>query len=429
MGTRFSGTAMRTATAAIVGVVALAGGVSEALAAGPGPGKVKAKEPKGCAEQCITKAWLSGEAPTLALEVKTKVPAKIKVQASAQLPLKTAGGPEFPSVAASASTGNQLKNAWTSDFGPVKAGTTYHVVAWATDKNGNVAYQQGTVTTPPPPPAKDSAAGGALKTPGEGCALQCITKAKLNPTKGSAALEVRTAVPARLQVRASKFAPWPTSSGPHFNVVHAGASTGHEYRSQWTADLTGLEPATKYHVVVSATDERGKTAYQQGTFSTHDAHRRVSVSVDRIHVISDADRGKLNRGELELYFAVGDWKPYLHQNDKKVKSGRTYGLPWHGGRPGTVATVVEDAPQHLTLKVQGVEHDKYGKGFGVAFCSQGIPPYSGSGGSFKCGDYATATTTLDLDSLHPGLAHVVVFETRAHHLKFKAEATVTVQHL
>ena len=427
MGTRFNSRTIRTATAAVVGLVALAGQASQALAT---PGGKKAPEPKGCAEQCITKAWFTGKAPTLGLEVKTKVPAKLKVQASTHLPTKTATGPKFASVVASASSGNQLTTSWTSDFGLLEPGTSYHVLAWATDKNGKVAYRQGTIKTPPPPPAKDSAAGdGNLKTPGEGCELQCITKAKLNPAWGSASLEIQAAVPVRMQVKASKFAPMQTTSGPHFTVVHASASSGGDYRTQWTPALDDLEPATTYHIVVWATDEKGRTAVQQGTFKTHHANRQVTITFDRIRILGDADNGALNPGELELFFGVnGEWQPSLHQGERKVKSEDTLRLPWDGDRPG-LTTILADAPQWLELDVQGYEHDKYGKGFGFGFCSQGFPPFAGSGDSFECGDYATATTRIDLDALFPGLAHRAVFETRRNYLKFVIEADVTVRYL
>lgn len=243
------------------------------------------------------------------------------------------------------------------------------------------------------------------------------------PDQRLGALEVKTSVPARMQVKVSKFEHTQTTSGPHFNVVDAAASSGAGYRTQWNTALDGLDPGTKYHVVVWATDEKGGTAYRQGTFVTHDIRRWAVVHFNRIHVIGDGDHGKRNRGELELFFAVDDeYRSHLHQGTKKVKSGSGYGLPWDGGRPGTLGVVVDDAPRWLNLKVQGVERD-----FSLQFCSEGIPPYAGlATGSSDCLDFATAAEHLDLDGLFPGLAHLVEFETTNGHLKFRIEAEVVV---
>ncbi|HEX7277095.1 MAG TPA: hypothetical protein VF244_06940 [Acidimicrobiales bacterium] len=418
-----NGKIVRMAAAGLGGLVLALGMQSPASAAADD----KKLTVKGCSEQCITKAWLTGRAPTLELEVETTVPAKIRVEASTELPMQTASGPKFAAPAVKVSTGNQLKSEWTTDFGPLKSGTTYHVVAWATDQNGKSAYQKGTFTTPKAAPGKDqNGGGGTVKTKGDGCDLQCISKAWVNPGRGSAALEVKTEVPSRMQVKASTFEPMQTTSGPHFNVVHAAASSGADFRTEWDVDLDGLEPGTTYHVVVWATDEEGRTAYQQGTFLTHEAVRRVKVTFNRIRIISDGD--KYTKGEVELFLAVNnEYRPELHQGTKTVKSGSSHGLPWNGGRAGTVVMVIEDAPQWLNLRVQGVEHDEYGKGPGFQFCSEGTPPFAGlSGGESTCLDYATAGEHLDLDTLFPGLAHPVEFETTSHHLKFRVEAEVTV---
>lgn len=138
-----NGRIVRLAAAGLGGLV-LALGVQAQAAADDTKLKVA-----GCAEQCITKAWLKGRAPTLSLEVRTTVPARLRVEASTELPTMTASGPKFANPSAKVSTGEQLKSVWTTDFGRVKAGTKYHVVAWATDGDGKVASRRA--PSPPPP--------------------------------------------------------------------------------------------------------------------------------------------------------------------------------------------------------------------------------------------------------------------------------------
>lgn len=394
-------------TAAGLGALVLALGVQQPALAGD---DMKQPAPKGCSEQCITKAWLTGKAPTLQLEVKTTVPAKLRVEASTELPVKTPSGPKFLAPAAKASTGNNLKSAWNTDFGPLKSATTYNIVAWATDKNGNVAYQQGTITTPKAAPGKgQTAGGGTVKAKGDGCDLDCIQKAWIEPGRDGAGLEIKTSVPSRMKVQASKFEALDTVSGPHFSVVHASASSGAEYRTQWSTKLDGLEPGTNYHVLVQAMDEQGRTNYRLGTFQTHHLHRVVTVTYEKLWVWNDAD--KWFNGELELYLGANGERQ-LHQGPHKVESGHSYSLPWPAdGHLGWWSIILDGAPQFLDLEVLGQEHDPCSPSFGVG-----------------CVDFATAFMRVDLDAHSWSEPKRLAFETTDGYLDFSVEVTIAVEY-
>lgn len=102
-----------------------------------------------------------------------------------------------------------------------------------------------------------------------GCALQCITKAWLTPnaTTPNLSLEVTTKVPARHRVWVSTSEPVVNDDVPSFPGV-APIATNDSPTTSWTTPLAPLTAATDYHIIVEATDEHGKRAYQVGEFRT-----------------------------------------------------------------------------------------------------------------------------------------------------------------
>lgn len=103
-----------------------------------------------------------------------------------------------------------------------------------------------------------------------GCSLQCITKAKLSTGYSSpdVGLDVATTVPAKVRVSVSKQAPVIDQDGdPSFPGTPAKATSPNGVQS-WKTSLTGLQPTTKYFIIVQATDADGDIAYRHGTFRT-----------------------------------------------------------------------------------------------------------------------------------------------------------------
>lgn len=103
-----------------------------------------------------------------------------------------------------------------------------------------------------------------------GCGDQCITKALIRraATTADVSLDVATTVPAKVRVYLSKQAPIANPAGnPVFPGVAPKATSPNGVQS-WTASLTGLQPTTKYFIIVRATDADGDVAYRSGSFRT-----------------------------------------------------------------------------------------------------------------------------------------------------------------
>jgi hypothetical protein len=114
-------------------------------------------------------------------------------------------------------------------------------------------------------------AGGPALSSGYGCALACIESAIVTPTASSATVQVKTTVPASVTVKASKLdAELGLAAGPAPRDIVLPA-----FQTIRTVLLSGLEPATKYRIVVSARDMQGRVYTRAGTFAT----REVKVAV------------------------------------------------------------------------------------------------------------------------------------------------------
>lgn len=111
---------------------------------------------------------------------------------------------------------------------------------------------------------KDIVAGNGQLSAGEdagGCANQCIVKAILTPnlTTPNLKLDMKTHTPATIKV-------WWAEQPP--NVLALPKATSPKNSTEWTTSLTPLKAATKYHLVVKATDANGKTSTASTTFTT-----------------------------------------------------------------------------------------------------------------------------------------------------------------
>jgi hypothetical protein len=102
-------------------------------------------------------------------------------------------------------------------------------------------------------------------TAGQGCSVQCITKAAVTVTATSAKVELATTVLANLKVTVSKAA-----TGWNGGLVTNQARTVSvsAYSPYKVAFFLGLEPDTTYTIVVKATDLQGRSSSRSGTFKT-----------------------------------------------------------------------------------------------------------------------------------------------------------------
>ncbi len=114
-------------------------------------------------------------------------------------------------------------------------------------------------------------------------------------------------------------APIQESWGPRFSFVERSVSS-QGLVTKWTGQLGQLRPGTKYHVIVSATDAQGQSAYQTGTVQMDD--RKVRITLLKIKVISDADKGSANKGEIKFDHWIGD-QVFGHADFRKIGSGAT----------------------------------------------------------------------------------------------------------
>ncbi|MCB0978780.1 MAG: hypothetical protein KDB02_15105 [Acidimicrobiales bacterium] len=244
-----------------------------------------------------------------------------------------------------------------------------------------------------------------------GCGGNCIIDAKARVGGRDASFTVVTNTAARI---------WVVIDGA-IGVKDSGITR----TKHWEVDFDGLAPDTTYHVTLVAEDQFGRANHRYGQI--HTKQRKVTVSFTSIHVIDDADHGKLNRGEIEFFVNVdGDWKPEAHVGKQKIRSGKSI----HIDADDRTFTLT-GTDRMLGLAVQGIEWDK-------GYCSQGTYPFNGMGGgdAGECIDYATAVGTLDLDDLtvpDPALpgAHDAYFEieTTQHYLKFEVFGTVDISYV
>src|SRR5262245_30862376 len=110
-----------------------------------------------------------------------------------------------------------------------------------------------------------SATSPPTLTAGQGCSVQCVSKAAVTVTATSAKVELATTVPANLKVTVGK---QQSGNGGGFvanraKTVLVSASSSHR-----TAYFLELEPDTTYAIVVKATDLQGRSSSRSGTFKT-----------------------------------------------------------------------------------------------------------------------------------------------------------------
>jgi hypothetical protein len=118
----------------------------------------------------------------------------------------------------------------------------------------SVAAGTASATSPPP-----------TITAGQGCSVQCVSKAAVTVTATSAKVELATTVVASLKVTVSK-----PASGENGGLVLNQAKTVSvsAYSPHKVAYFLSLEPDTTYAISVRATDLQGRSSVRSGTFKT-----------------------------------------------------------------------------------------------------------------------------------------------------------------
>jgi hypothetical protein len=191
---------------------------------------------------------------------------------------------------------------------------------------------------------------------GLGCSAQCIEKALVKPTMTGGSLEVETDTPARIKVWVSDQAPASIDGVPWIPNPDYFGQTWNRYTS-FTFELDALAAGTTQHILVTATDQEGRTAYRLGTFRTLDPPplppavqgKTVKVTFFKVKILNDAD--KPGKGEILLNFFVGDEHVHTTWDYKKLGSGQSYRPPLEEHAVPVVAG------QELELRVNGSEHD------------------------------------------------------------------------
>jgi len=189
---------------------------------------------------------------------------------------------------------------------------------------------------------------------GLGCSVQCIKKALVTPTMTGGSLLVETDTPARIAVKVSHQAPGFIDGKPWIPNPDYDAQTVNYYTSR-LFELDGLAAGTTQHILVTATDAEGRTAYRLGTFETLDppplppavSAQKATVTFYKVKIRDDADSP--GKGEISFEFCTEDEcggpgeMPY-----RKLGTGQTY---------TALETRAVAASGEIELRVGGDEYD------------------------------------------------------------------------
>ena len=378
----------------------------------------------GCALQCIQKALVTTISTAAKVELRTSVPTKIVVTARRQ---SSTGGLVAGPPDASA-TGQTLRIERTLFLVGLEPKTTYRITVSATDGQGHTASRSGTFETLPVATAIDLGGAGGLFS-GLGCSAQCIEKAvptAIGPT--AAVFEVKTDWPARIRLIVGRD---PAVQQVVSDTQSAGLVTS------WTTGASPLDPGTEYFVSVRATDADGRMATVWGSFKT--AERHVRVTLWKVKVINDGDKGRA-RGEMHFdYWGGGQWF-FGEGGFHKRRSGDTFTVRALGTtRPGVMMLLPANGPSPMVdIRAYAEECD----GVAMYACelestSWGAPS---GGGDIGGDDFATAGGPMPLSSMltagvvpprfgtsmPEGHQGYFSFETTQHHVKFRVYAFADV---
>ena len=166
----------------------------------------------------------------------------------------------------------------------------------------------------------------------------------------------------------------------------------------FSKSVMSLDPASKYHVVLT-TPQTGNLVSTQavGQFTTL-ARTQVAVTFDEIHVIDDADGVGKGAGDLWWYFdtSFSGWSTGWH---RPADSGDTFAVDYHAGGSsrgqGNYEAYGTNVPNAFQVTTQALEDDIGWNDFG---CSGEFETPAGlpEQGSNDCTESAYASATLSL---------------------------------
>ena len=377
---------------AIVGAVGALGAVTPAAAAEP-----ELTSGLGCAAPCIDQALLDPGAYSVGLRVRTGVPARIV--ASVARRENPGDGGLVQQVYLDSKSSLFRTQRWFTRLKNLEPDKLYEFTIKATDEQGRSYRRQTTFRTDDLETIGDDGPGSFDS--GAGCSAQCIRTAQASVGGRDAEVTVHTNVPARINISADRRPPSQTSLGPMFAGQPEARIDSGDMRTSFTGMLDGLQPDSRYNVIVRAIDANGRVSTREGTLDTDARHAKVVF--DRIKVTADADKGR-NRGEIRFRVALNsDAQRQLYRGEDKIKSGKTVHLP-NGGE-----ATFDDVSRGMLIQVQGIERDYKGC-WGWHFDARGdglLDPLQGSD-KWDCNrwTWSIAQGFFDLDAppaLDPGL--------------------------
>jgi hypothetical protein len=123
-----------------------------------------------------------------------------------------------------------------------------------------------------------------------------------------------------------------------------------------TFELDGLAAGPTQHILVTATDSDGRTAYRLGTFRTLEppplppavTGKTLRVTFFKVKILNDADKG--GKGDISLAFKLGGESVFADY--KRLESGQSYRPPLE------THTVSVAAGQLVRLEVLGLDYDR-----------------------------------------------------------------------
>ena len=323
----FTATALAAATAAIAGTASAADGITGST---------------GCSISCISAAVVTRTSTSASVKVTTTVPTSTTVSVSKldqQLGLAAGNQPKHIVVAAFVTVRTVL-------FAGLEPETSYRIAVTARDLAGKTDTRTGTFKTRPVKVAVGLPGVGL--SAGVGCKADCIERgtAKAHGTQvGRVDFDVRLTEPGRIELDLYR------SNGNGSLVLQRTITSSNGVETMKHA-ARGLMTGTKYTVRLKATDGRGQSRIEWGSFRT--AKARAIVVFHKLKVLAD---GEVGRGEIAFHYLVED--TLIEGNGyHKIGSGDTVAAVAGGTSRETVTIETSiDGQRNLDVAVRGDECD------------------------------------------------------------------------
>jgi hypothetical protein len=283
----------------------------------PDPGQNLSGNEFGCLMNCLQKALLHKNPfnPNIDLEVNTNVQTTKTLWVLPPTPFIMNGMPvhlgQPPREIAPAS------HDYTFDIDGLAHGSSYRVVLWVLDNQGNGKLAT-TIFSTTPEPVQNLAGNGS------GCYYDCIESGTvtLGDSFDEATIEIVANTDVTFDVAVSSQAPYEINGNPTLaNTVNMNVIS--QTSDSLEGQLTGLSGDTEYHVVVGATDGNGFTHYAVGSFTTDEeppagpVYDNITVVFEKFHVLENGD-DHFN-GEIKFLMGIGPDGQYTYWETAEMK--------------------------------------------------------------------------------------------------------------